>query len=154
MSRCSMKDKCGIIIVACSICFALILFLSAPAYADTATGYRGINPAPQIDIRDVINVQGPDNTQPVASVPEEPLWEGTNAVDAAAVDFDDTDTSLNQASIFAVVTKAGPYLHTYQGCNRYGGYSLDEAYTMSIPNLVSGSQAPPSSGTQQCPKMG
>ena len=36
-----------------------------------------------------------------------------------------------------------PYLHTYQGCNRFDGYTLDEAYTMGVPDLVYGSQPAP-----------
>jgi hypothetical protein len=117
--------------------------LSVSAYANTAPGYPGISPAPQIDIRDFINVQGPDNTQPVNSVPEGPLIAKSTAVDVAAVDFVDKDTSLNQASIFAAVTVDRPYLHSYQDCNRFDGYTLDDVYTVGVSDLVYGAQKAP-----------
>jgi|GEM_PF-4731337 hypothetical protein len=117
--------------------------LAAPASADTAPGYPGLGYTPLIDIRDVLNIQGPDNTQAVFSVPAGPNEVQSNSVDAASVDFVDKDTSLNQVSIFAAVTVKAPYGHTLMNCNRLGGYTLDEAYTMSIPGLVYGSEPAP-----------
>jgi len=145
-SGCSFRSTRKIIVIIISMFMLtgiLSAILSVPVYADTAPGYPGINPAPLIDIRDVLNIQGPDNTNAIFSVPDSPLNANSNAVDAAAVDFVDNKTSLNQASIFAAVTKDNIYEHSYQICNRFEGYTLDDAHTMSIPGLVNQSGAEP-----------
>lgn len=136
-------DKIGrIIIVAVTMCFTL-LPLATPAYAATAPGYVGIQPAPLIDIRDVINVKGPANTTAVASVPTGPLEVQSNAVDVAALAYEHNNTSFITAAILGLVTVDSPYSHTYAICNRASGFTLDDAYTMGIPDLVYGSTAPP-----------
>jgi hypothetical protein len=116
-------------------------FPGAPAYASTAPGYPGISPAPLIDIRDVINVQGPDGTEPVFSVPKAPLEVKSNAVDAAEVDFIDKDAV--QASVFVAVTKDTTYGHYYHVCNRFEGFTLDDAITVGVPDLAPGSMNVP-----------
>lgn len=156
-SKCLINDICRIIKITVLTCIMLMLtgafcsksiqlrdphlkniFLVPWAYADAEPVYPGVQPKPLIDIRDVINVKGPDNTKAVTIIPKEPLTVKSNAVDAVAEDFIDIDTSLNQASIFAAVSIDKPYEHTYQGCNRFAGYTLDDAYTMGIPVLLPG----------------
>jgi hypothetical protein len=141
--RTAASRAAAIIVSMLALWGALATIPAVPARADTAPGYPGLGFTPQIDIRDVVNVQGPDNTQAVFSVTQKPLLVKSNAVDVAVVDFVDKDTKLNQASIFAAVTVDVPYPHTYQTCNRASGFSLDEAYTVGVPDLVSGIQTIP-----------
>lgn len=113
------------------------ILLVSWAYAEEPV-YQGVQPRPLIDIRDVIIVKGPDNTKAVTVTPKEPLKVKSNAVDAVAENFIDIDNSMNRAAIFAAVTIDKPYEHTYQGCNRFAGYTLDDAYTVGIPDLLPG----------------
>lgn len=133
------------------VCFIIsVLFLTSAliscflslAYAETPV-YPGLNPKPLINIRDLVNIQGPANTKPVTRVPSTPLKLKANAVDAVSTDFLINNTSYNKANIFATVTKSEPYTHSYLICNRWSNFTLDNLALVDIPNLVPASEKAP-----------
>ncbi|HWP98639.1 MAG TPA: CIA30 family protein [Syntrophomonadaceae bacterium] len=67
----------------------------------------------------------------------------SNAVDAATEDFITNGTSYNKATIFATVTKDKTYQHTFQTCNRFDGFTMDNLELVTVSNMVPGSQVAP-----------
>ncbi len=95
-------------------------------------------PLPLVTLTDIIPTEGPDGTDAVPATPSEPFDVGSNAVDAAAMDFVDTETSLNKATVYATKTIAVPYDHEYPLCNRFHAYTIETAVAFPLPGILPG----------------
>ncbi|ODS41551.1 MAG: hypothetical protein A7315_05765 [Candidatus Altiarchaeales archaeon WOR_SM1_79] len=98
---------------------------------------------PLVNITDIIPTEGPAGTEAVSFVPSGPFDVGSNAVDAAAVDFIDSETSLNKATVFATKTIDITYDHDYVICNRFHDYTLETAAAVPLPDIISGTTDTP-----------
>ena len=91
---------------------------------------------PLVTLTDIIPTEGPVGTEAVPLTPSGPFDVGSNAVDTAAVDFVDSATSLNKATVFATMTINRTYDHDYAICNRFHDYRLETAAAVPLPDVI------------------
>ena len=97
-----------------------------------------------VNLTDIIPTKGPAGTEAVPLTPSGPFDVGSNAIDAAAVDFVDSATSLNKATVFATTTINRTYNHDYAICNRFHDYTLETTAAVSLPEVISETADAPS----------
>ena len=83
--------------------------------------------SPLLTLQDIIPTIGPEGTTAINVTPTQPLGGGTNAVDAAAVNFADTVNLSTKAVVAVTKTINKTYEHDYSVCGRFHGYTLETA---------------------------
>lgn len=83
--------------------------------------------SPLLTLQDIIPTIGPEGTIAINVTPAQPLGGGTNAVDAAAVNFVDTVNPSTKAVVAVIKTINRTYEHDYSVCGRFHGYKLESA---------------------------
>ena len=112
------------------------LFLAKEAFAGP-TSEQG-QPDSLVSLADIIPTKGPAGTEAIPITPSGPFEVNSNAVDAAAMDFVDTKTSLNKATVYATKTISRTYNHDYPLCNRFHDYTLETTVAIPLPGALSG----------------